>query len=82
MDLLACIIVVPAAAAELNASNLAIDASLLATNRLASRLNVINASITAVDDNITYLHDSSNLQISQINDTCEYYRTYGLMLHA
>jgi len=67
----------PATIAQLNASNSAVDAALLATNHLASRTIVVNASIRAVGDNVTGVlaaRGSSDRQISRLNDRCEYCR--------
>jgi len=55
--------------AELNAANLAVDAALAATSNLTSRINVVNASITA---NITAHYENQDLQLSQLNDSCAY----------
>jgi len=64
----------PTTAAKLNASSSLVDEVLLSTNQLASRMNVVNASINDIGDNVTDLlaaNDSNSQRISQLNDRCK-----------
>jgi len=70
-----CYVVGPAKVAELNASNLAVDAAMSAANELASQTNAASASTGAVADDIASLLtalDNNTVQTSQLNDRCEY----------
>jgi len=62
-----CCRIVPATTAELNAANLAVDVVLAATNNFTSRINVVNASVSAIA-----ALDNHDLQIAQLNDTRAY----------